>query len=835
MKHILPKFLICIFTFLMCYIFLNSNVNATILPTSPSWATSYISDTFPADYASLIADLKAKHPNWIFKAVYTNLDWNTVISHQSNSYTSGINTIHESYSSNWKYNGRNEYADGSFVKASNAAIAYTLDPRNNITEERIFQFEYMGFSNEVHTEKAVKAVLAGTLMGEAKSSQYKVYGNKWVNLGTTYAKLILSIGKSQGISPVHMASRIRQETSCDLANNASINGQHSLYPTTYNFFNIKATPDAYGKNAVTNGLKYAKSQNWINPNNAISGGTSTIRKYINNDQNTIYFEKFPTNNEGRATKLLGTGYMTNIMAPINESKTTYNAYKNTGILDSSFVFHIPVYNNMPAICPNPNLISEYKEENTRVYLTNKTNNTYYLVNSDGNIILQIIEDKNSMLSSTPKYVIYRKRNYTFNTSDFLEVYSVETGKTYTGFMDKAYIADVPQNMLDTTPPKITVTYQQNLSENTVTVALSSNELIRDTKPTWKLSDNNLSYTKTFDKNQKYTTPVLDLSKNTTNVTIDISQIDDIPPEITFDYMLNEDNTVTVTANSNEELKPTKISWALTEDRHSYTHTFAKNQNYTTTFTDKFGNTGKYHLEFYLIKMKVDISYEYDDINNVVTAYVYNENGFKNTKPTWTLSSDKKTYSKTFNANTTYATPFTDIYDNTDMIEINISQIDNIPPEITLDYTLNEDNTVTVTANSNEEFKPTKISWTLSNNNITYTNIFKTNQDYTTTFSDKYGNIQSCNIKFDDIHIQYEITYEYDETTNSVIAKITSKTPLQNTKPTWSLNSENTTYTKKFDSNQNYTTPITDIYGNIEYVNISFDYIKEEDVINEEIY
>ena len=186
------------------------------------------------------------------------------------------------------------------------------------------------------------------------------------------------------------------------------------------------------------------------------------------------------------------------------------------------------------------------------------------------------------------------------------------------------------------------------------------------------------------------------------------------------------------------------------------------------------------------------------------------------------------------ATLTFARNFDDIKDLKYLNERVITEFFE-PEKSVIIYTLNEDNTVTVTANSNEEFKPTKISWTLSNNNLTYTNIFKTNQDYTTTFSDKYGNIQSCNIKFDDIHIQYEITYEYDETTNSVIAKITSKTPLQNTKPTWSLNSENTTYTKKFDSNQNYTTPITDIYGNIEYVNISFDYIKEEDVINEEIY
>jgi len=241
-------FKIFILNFATCiFLIFNNKINATILPNSSSWVKSYISDTFPSSYASLINNLKSKHPNWIFKAVYTNLGWNTVISHQSNSYLSGINTIHQSYSSNWKYNGRNEYADGSFVKASDAAIAYTMDPRNSLSEERIFQFEYLGYSSAAHTKAAVQSVLSGTLMGEAKKSQYKIYGGSWVNLGTTYADLILSIGKSQGINPVHMASRIRQETSCDLANNASINGQHSTYRSKYNFFNIKATPDSNRK------------------------------------------------------------------------------------------------------------------------------------------------------------------------------------------------------------------------------------------------------------------------------------------------------------------------------------------------------------------------------------------------------------------------------------------------------------------------------------------------------------------------------------------------------------------------------------------------------------
>jgi len=517
--------------------------------------------------------------------------------------------------------------------------------------------------------------------------------------------------------------------------------------------------------------------------------------------------------------------MTNIMAPINESKTTYNAYKKTGILESSFEFHIPIYDNMPSVCPNPNLISEYKDDDTRIYLSNNTNNIYYLKNSDGNNILKIVEDANSMQSDTPKYVIYRKRNYTYNSSDFVEVYVVESGKTYTGFIEKVYINDFPASKLDTTPPRLNITYEYDENTNLITVKITSNEVLRDTKPTWTLSNDKKSYTKVFDKNQVYITPVTDLSKNTSNANITISQIDDTPPDITFEYVLNNDNTVSATAISNEEFKHTKVSWELSDDKLKYTNTFNKNESYHTTFSDKYGNSKSYLIEFYLIHMDVDISYTYNEINNSVTAYVYNKDCFKNTKPTWNLSKDNKTYSKTFINNYKYSTPFTDLNNNTDLIEITINQVDDIPPKIEFTYTLNDDNSVTVTATSNEILSKNKPTWTLSEDKLNYHKIFKNNQNYNTTFTDKFGNTDNYNISFDLIRINYEIIYDYDKENNRVTAKIISKTPLKNTKPTWTLNNNDTIYTKTFNTNQNYFTPIEDIYGNVENVNINFDLIQ----------
>jgi len=350
-------------------------------------------------------------------------------------------------------------------------------------------------------------------------------------------------------------------------------------------------------------------------------------------------------------------------------------------------------------------------------------------------------------------------------------------------------------------------------------------VLRDTKPTWTLSNDKKSYTKVFDKNQVYITPVTDLSKNTSNANITISQIDDTPPDITFEYVLNNDNTVSATAISNEEFKHTKVSWELSDDKLKYTNTFNKNESYHTTFSDKYGNSKSYLIEFYLIHMDVDISYTYNEINNSVTAYVYNKDCFKNTKPTWNLSKDNKTYSKTFINNYKYSTPFTDLNNNTDLIEITINQVDDIPPKIEFTYTLNDDNSVTVTATSNEILSKNKPTWTLSEDKLNYHKIFKNNQNYNTTFTDKFGNTDNYNISFDLIRINYEIIYDYDKENNRVTAKIISKTPLKNTKPTWTLNNNDTIYTKTFNTNQNYFTPIEDIYGNVENVNINFDLIQ----------
>ncbi|MEG1705455.1 MAG: Ig-like domain-containing protein [Clostridia bacterium] len=366
-KYAIRKVISLILCVVICFN-MASNIQAKIFTNLP---VSTMTDTFPDSYKPYIDMLKKSHPNWIFKAVNTNLDWNQTIRHET--YTEGgmsVSTVHDSLGDEWKKDGKNYYQDGPYVTASRKAVEYVIDPRNSLTEQQIFKFETLSYSEKAHTIEAVQKVLAGTDMGETHKSEYKSAGN-WINMGSTYAQIIFNAGLYNRINPIHLATRIKQETSCDVVNNKSINGSQKGYEGVYNFGNIGAVPGKNGNSAVTNGLIYASSQGWWSPNSSIIGCAKELESsYIKWGQNTVYFQKFDVNNTGHAKGLYAYQYMTNIMAPTNESKMSYNAYKNSNMLDTPIEFHIPVYKNMPENACSYPTIGESLDvvDNTKVYL-----------------------------------------------------------------------------------------------------------------------------------------------------------------------------------------------------------------------------------------------------------------------------------------------------------------------------------------------------------------------------------------------------------------------------------------------------------------------------------
>lgn len=294
-------------------------------------------EQFPASYQAALRALKEAHPQWIFVPMNTNIDWNTAI---ANEIGGGKSLVHKSLPDCMK---EGSYDNGSWYFASEDALKLYMDPRNSLTENAIFQFEQLTYNESYHTEAAVNTFLNNTFM----RSDHNAPGTD-----KTFAKIFWEVGKERNVSPFHLASRVYQEQgqgTSDLIS-GTYGGYDGIYWGYYNYFNVGATGSS-DEEYIVNGLKYAKSQNWNNAYESIRGGAKTISSnYIGRGQDTLYLQKFnvTTNNT------FGHQYMQNISAPTSEALSMKKLYQNAGAFDSTFVFKIPVYNNMPdTACAKP--------------------------------------------------------------------------------------------------------------------------------------------------------------------------------------------------------------------------------------------------------------------------------------------------------------------------------------------------------------------------------------------------------------------------------------------------------------------------------------------------
>ena len=337
-------------------------------------------ENFPESYRPYLYELKKKYPNWVFTALYTGLDWNTVI---QNEYANDKNLVPLSYSNNWKCYDNGKYnveIDSGWVNASRWALEYTMDPRNFLNEVRIFQFEKLSYDNTVNSKTGIEKILYGTEFYN-KQVTYKEGGVSSVTMQEKYSDLIWDAGVYSGVSPYHLASRIKQEVG-PFVTHSSISGTVSGYEGLYNFYNIGATSSTEDLGAIKNGLRYALNANgaseqvkqnylipWTNPKVAITGGAVFIgSSYISVGQNNLYLQKFDVNDD-RGNDLFWHQYMTNCLAPYSESNSIYKAYSNMGMMNSSIGFVIPVYENMPAQpIGSPNIATyDYIDDGKKVY------------------------------------------------------------------------------------------------------------------------------------------------------------------------------------------------------------------------------------------------------------------------------------------------------------------------------------------------------------------------------------------------------------------------------------------------------------------------------------
>ncbi len=354
---------------------------------------------FPASYCPFLSYLHSKHSNWVFKAENTNAKF--------------IDAINGESLKNYTQNGISAYWQSSTIRetpswrtASDAYVAYMIDPRNYLNEQNIFAFEYLAYDSTHHTKPIIRSMVAGSYLDN-----------------DTYAGYFLDAARTYNVSPVHLAARVKQEGGTDstyAAVSGNVGGSCSLtayvcsaythltsstvgtltdyvnvrngagtgytvltegqkgesftlqsttkingtgcsagwykvkltraYKNIYNYYNI----GAYGSNPVMRGLQAAAGCVDVNPGTpwnsrakAIKYGANFIADgYISQGQYTMFYQKFnvsPNTPFGKYTNQ----YMTNILAPASESLSTHDSYVSQNVINNGYVFKIPVYTNMP--------------------------------------------------------------------------------------------------------------------------------------------------------------------------------------------------------------------------------------------------------------------------------------------------------------------------------------------------------------------------------------------------------------------------------------------------------------------------------------------------------
>lgn len=309
---------------------------------------------FPESYKDALRVLHEKYPKWVFVADHLTYTWAETLKNQSivgrslitkNAISSWKSLEEKSY--NWNTGQWYTFDGGSWCAASQELVAYYMDPRNFLNDTYIWMFEQLSYQSEFQTIDKLEKILAGTFMETGKNPII----NDETGLETSYAEVLMIAAAKSQVSPFHLAASILVEMGNSGGSN-SISGTVEGYENLYNYYNWGAYAHD-GRGPITNGLIYAggtdTGTNCLRPWNTrykgvVGGAIKLGLNYINIGQDTLYYKKFDYIGSPYSHQ-----YMTHIRAHEIEAQKTAKAYTNDVKCNTSIVFKIPVYKDMPEI------------------------------------------------------------------------------------------------------------------------------------------------------------------------------------------------------------------------------------------------------------------------------------------------------------------------------------------------------------------------------------------------------------------------------------------------------------------------------------------------------
>lgn len=338
--------------------FVKNESNAVTMSKSYTQYVKSGISAFPKSYQTYLKKLEELHPNWIFKAYYTGIDWDELTSSSAENKCKKNTIYFKSGSTVMDPKALcicGKEGDSNYYCASASTVNYYLDPRNFLSEAQVFQFLDLSYDEHI-----TKSVITNAAKNSFLSGKFKIDGKEY-----TYVDAIMDAAEESEVSAMHILVTIFQEVG---KGTKKSNGTYTLpkavsgtvdgYEGLYNFYNYGATD---GSGAVERGLKKAREMGWTDPRTAIIEGAEIVlaNNYIKAGQNTKYFYKFDVvgneilqESDGKKTYsssyFFGHQYMTNIQDPMSQAYNLFTYYTNEGLLDKTLTFNIPVYDDMPS-------------------------------------------------------------------------------------------------------------------------------------------------------------------------------------------------------------------------------------------------------------------------------------------------------------------------------------------------------------------------------------------------------------------------------------------------------------------------------------------------------
>lgn len=229
-----------------------------VTKSDSAYCTTLKNNGFPSSYCPYLAYLHSKYPNWVFKAEKVGDSFLNAINQEAGkNYTQIIKSSYLSSTTiaekpNWR-------------RASDAYIAFMLDPRNYLNEKNIFAFEQLSYNSTLDNKTIVRSILKNT----------------WLDTDT-YAGYFVEAGKNKNVSPGVLAARVKQEGGSNKTY-AGVSG------TVSNYWNV--TNSGYICSGSTYGTlngSYFKIKSGIYVNVRAGAGTNKNKlKYPNGNAITV--------------------------------------------------------------------------------------------------------------------------------------------------------------------------------------------------------------------------------------------------------------------------------------------------------------------------------------------------------------------------------------------------------------------------------------------------------------------------------------------------------------------------------------------------------------------